>query len=124
MDENPPAVWPSRRRRLLRCLALLTALQAAEIGWRGIAAAVRQPTAGIRACRLDPNRGSLAELMALPGIGRSRAAAIILQRVRHGPFRRIEDLAEVDGLGTASLRALRPFLILPAADTRARGAGS
>ena len=81
---------------------------------------VRPAAAGVRACRLDPNRAAVGELMALPGVGRSRAAAIVLQRVRHGPFHRIDDLLLVDGIGPESLRVLRPFLVIP---TAARGAG-
>lgn len=113
--DDPPSTWPSRRRRLLLCLALLCALQAANLARRGIAEVARQPAAGVRACRLDPNRASVAELMALPGIGRSRAAAIILHRVRAGPFRRTEDLLGVDGIGPECLRSLQPFLVIPAA---------
>ncbi|MHC5062918.1 MAG: ComEA family DNA-binding protein [Planctomycetota bacterium] len=60
--------------------------------------------------RLDPNRARLPELMLLPGIGQQRAEAIILQRIRHGPFRRIEDLAEVPGLGPKTLLELSPYL--------------
>lgn len=114
--DDPPPSWPSRHRRLLLCLALLCALQAANLARRGIAEVVHRPAGGIRACHLDPNRASLAELMALPGVGRSRAAAIILHRVRNGPFRRVEDLLGVEGIGPESLRLLQPFLVIPTAN--------
>ena len=48
--------------------------------------------------------------MALDGIGRARAAQIVLHRVRHGPFRELEDLLDVDGIGPHTLARLRPFL--------------
>ena len=48
--------------------------------------------------------------MALDGIGRARAQQIVLHRVRYGPFRRLEDLLDVDGIGTHTLARLRPFL--------------
>jgi DNA uptake protein ComE-like DNA-binding protein len=38
-----------------------------------------------------------------------RAEAIILDRVRHGPFRTLEDLDRVDGVGATTIEALRPF---------------
>ncbi len=62
--------------------------------------------------RIDLNRAPLAELMALPGIGRVRAEAIILHRVRHGPFRRFEDLRSVDGIGPGTVAELMSFAVL------------
>lgn len=58
---------------------------------------------------IDLNRAGLPELMALPGIGRVRAEAIILHRVRYGPFRRVEELQQVDGIGPATAAGLEPF---------------
>lgn len=57
--------------------------------------------------RIDVNRANVAELSVLPGIGRSRAQAIVLARVRSGPFRCLEDLGRVDGFGPGTLGALR-----------------
>lgn len=58
---------------------------------------------------IDLNREGLGGLQALPGIGAARAEAIILDRVRHGPFRAIEDLDRVDGVGSTTIDVLRPF---------------
>lgn len=66
----------------------------------------------LEAVTIDVNRAPLPELMALPGVGRTRAEAIILHRVRHGWFRGVEDLAAVDGLGPLTVEALRPFVRL------------
>lgn len=66
---------------------------------------------------IDINRGSLAELATLPGIGPTRARAIVLHRVRHGPFRAAADLLAVDGLGPVRVEAVRNFLrTLPGSD--------
>jgi competence protein ComEA len=59
------------------------------------------------AVRIDVNRATLAELTVLPGIGRARAEAIVLSRVREGPFRSLDDLGRVDGLGASRLELLR-----------------
>lgn len=59
---------------------------------------------------IDLNRAGLDGLQALPGIGAARAEAIILDRVRRGPFHAIEDLDRVDGLGPATIEALRPLV--------------
>lgn len=60
--------------------------------------------------QVDLNEADLADLTTLPGIGSSRAAAIVLHRVRHGPFRSIDDLDRVEGFGSALVEQVRPFL--------------
>ncbi len=57
--------------------------------------------------RLCVNRATVAELSVLPGIGRTRAEAIVVERIRHGPFREPADLERVDGLGPATIGVLR-----------------
>lgn len=69
----------------------------------------------VRAIRIDLNRATLGELTALPGIGKERAAAIVLHRVRHGPFRSANDLLRVGGIGEQTLRPLLPFVEVEAA---------
>ncbi|MBM4447411.1 MAG: hypothetical protein FJ023_08745 [Chloroflexi bacterium] len=49
-------------------------------------------------------------LDALPGIGPDRAQAIIDYRSQHGPFRRIEDLLKVEGIGESTLDRIRDFI--------------
>jgi competence protein ComEA len=53
------------------------------------------------------NRASKEELMELPGIGESKASAIIEYREQHGPFRTAEDLLEVKGIGPTMLENIR-----------------
>lgn len=55
---------------------------------------------------LDPNKAARDELMNLPGIGEKTADAIIEAR----PFRTIEDLEKVQGIGPKSFARLKPFL--------------
>jgi competence ComEA-like helix-hairpin-helix protein len=59
---------------------------------------------------VDLNSATLEELDGLPGVGRSRAAAIVQYRTDHGPFGQLEDLARVPGFGPAALRRLREHL--------------
>jgi competence protein ComEA len=56
---------------------------------------------------LNLNSATVAELDALPGIGPSRAAAILQYRERHGPFAEVDELARVPGLGVAAVARLR-----------------
>jgi competence ComEA-like helix-hairpin-helix protein len=49
------------------------------------------------------------ELARVPGIGPRRAAAIVAEREAHGPFLRLDDLAErVSGLGPKTVDRIRP----------------
>jgi competence protein ComEA len=63
--------------------------------------------------RLPLNSASAAELELLPGIGPALAQNIVEYRDRHGPFQRIEDLLEVDGIGPAKLEGIRDLLSVP-----------
>ncbi len=65
--------------------------------------------------RLDLNKASAGELMALPGIGEKRAQAIIAWRDANGPFCRVDDLEDVRGIGPATLERLRAFVCVGAA---------
>jgi competence protein ComEA len=59
---------------------------------------------------VDLNRASAADLEALPGIGPALAQAIIDHREQHGPFRSVDDLADVRGIGPAKMEQLRPLV--------------
>lgn len=58
------------------------------------------------------NTASGDELERLPGIGPSRARAILELRTRLKRFARIEDLLRVKGIGRATFRRLRPLVTL------------
>lgn len=64
----------------------------------------------VRALRVDLNRAPYEELLLLPGVGPTRAEAIVLDRLRRGPFRRFEDLYRVEGLGPDTLDRIAPFV--------------
>ncbi|WP_432642180.1 helix-hairpin-helix domain-containing protein [Acidaminococcus sp.] len=55
--------------------------------------------------RVNLNTADEAQLTALPGIGPSLARRIILYR-QQKPFRRVEDLQQVSGIGSAKFRNL------------------
>ena len=56
--------------------------------------------------RVNINTAGLEELMTLPGIGASKAAAILEYRNSKGPFRYPEDLIQVPGIGEGILEGL------------------
>ncbi|RFA27764.1 hypothetical protein CAI21_14190 [Alkalilimnicola ehrlichii] len=55
-----------------------------------------------------------AEALAavLQGVGEQRAEAIVAYRNEHGPFRTVEELLEVKGIGSATLDANRDRITL------------
>jgi competence protein ComEA len=56
------------------------------------------------------NRASEEDLRHLPGIGATRARAILALRAKIGRFSRVEDLLRVKGIGRRSLARLRPLV--------------
>ena len=71
---------------------------------------VEQPTTPIAyratGAKLHLNTATLADLEALPRVGPTLA-----KRIRAGrPYRRVDDLDAVRGIGAATIAALRPFV--------------
>ena len=62
---------------------------------------------GAQAAVVNINTASAAQLDALPGIGPSKAAAIIDYRTAHGPFAKIEDIVNVKGIGPSTYDGLK-----------------
>lgn len=63
-----------------------------------------------KALVLDINRASAEDFEKLPGIGPEFARRIVTYRKKHGPFRRVEDLIAIRGIGLKKWRAIRPYL--------------
>ena len=59
---------------------------------------------------IDLNRATARELVQLPGVGEVIAKRIIDFREEHGPFKRVEDLTKVKGIGEKSLEKIRPYI--------------
>lgn len=61
---------------------------------------------------LDLNRADEEALLALPGIGPTRARAILAYRASHGGFRSVSQLLQIKGIGRALLKQLRPLVTI------------
>jgi competence protein ComEA len=65
------------------------------------------------------NTATNEELERLPGIGPTRARAILELRLRIKRFSKLDDLLRVKGIGRATFRRLRPLLTLEGPTTLA-----
>ena len=59
---------------------------------------------------LDINNAPPRELSLLPGIGPAMALRIIETRQQRGPFKSIDDIIHVRGIGKITLEDIRPFI--------------
>lgn len=71
----------------------------------------------VSADTVDLNRADATALArVLSGIGPVKAQAIVAYREANGPFKRVEDLRRVPGIGTALVKANQSQLSVGAAD--------
>lgn len=59
---------------------------------------------------IDLNTATAEQLDTLPGVGPATAAAILEHRQRQGPFRTVDELLDVPGIGDAKLAQLRDLV--------------
>lgn len=63
--------------------------------------------AAVSAATVNVNSATVAELEALPGIGRKTADAIVAYRTEKGKFKSVQDLLKVKGIGPKSLDKIK-----------------
>ena len=79
---------------------------------KGETAAAAGGSAGAGAVpgKVNLNTATAAELDALPGVGPATAAKIVADRTANGPFRSVDDLMRVSGIGPAKFDALKDLV--------------
>ena len=73
------------------------------------------------ASAVNINTASAADLITLPGIGAKTAARILEYRQKNGPFKKVEELMNVRGVGEKSFLKLRSQISVGPAKTTERG---
>ena len=71
---------------------------------------VVSPLAEEQPQKININRAGTWLLVALPGIGETRANAIVAYRESNGKFRNTDELLKVDGIGTATYERIKHLI--------------
>jgi competence protein ComEA len=66
------------------------------------------------AAAVNLNTATKDDLVALPGIGPAKAQAILDYRNQHGPFRSVDEVRKVKGIGEKLFTQIKPELTLGA----------
>jgi len=115
-------MWTEKQRVALAAILIgVTVLLGVRYSFNRSQIANPQPTTGARAAelmdRVDPNTAEWHDLAALPQIGPAVARRIVEEREAFAaanpgvlPYRTLEDLSRVKGVGPATLEALEPYL--------------
>jgi competence protein ComEA len=107
--------WTSGDRWFFSILAavLLVALSIHAVrlsGWGLTPIPVDRPADRKYEFQLDVNTATWVEWMQLEGIGEALGRRIVADREASGPFRSVEDVGRVRGIGETKLAAMRPWL--------------
>ncbi len=90
----------------------------APVGDLGYAVAVQKDAAPTPSERrfyvpdgpVDLNTAGLSDLLTLPGLGVTKAQAILDDRARNGPFAQSQDVIRVSGIGQATYEKMAPYI--------------
>jgi competence protein ComEA len=79
---------------------------------------------GMALAAVNINTASKEQLESLNGIGPSKAQAIIDYRTKNGPFKSIDDIKKVSGVGDATFEKIRGEISVKGATKVSQGASS
>ncbi|MEW6441756.1 MAG: helix-hairpin-helix domain-containing protein [bacterium] len=94
-----------RTRKTLLCLAAFLLL----LAWTS-PLALAQAAGPEKTKAVNINTAAADELVQLPKVGEKMAERIIDYRQKNGPFKAVEDLKGVQGIGDKNFEQLRPLI--------------
>jgi competence protein ComEA len=107
---SPPDKVPTHRVEHLG-LGIIVVLLFGLLAFRGYGNWIgAKPTVAVAPALTDLNRAPRAELEQVPGLGPGLARRIEDHRRANGPFKSVEELRQVKGIGPITLDKVRPFL--------------
>jgi competence protein ComEA len=109
-------------RSLLSRLALSTVLAVAVAHPPFVTAAAQSSSRSAKAPfsgTININTASATDLQMLPGIGAKTAALIVEYRQKNGPFKKVEELMNVRGIGEKNFLKLKPQITVTTAAAKA-----
>jgi competence protein ComEA len=114
MDASPGQPQPppaANHRGAQLALGVVIALLFGLLAFRGYGNGLgARPTQVVQPALTDLNRADRAQLEQIPGIGPGLAKRIDDHRRDKGPFRSVEELRQVRGIGPATLDKVRAYL--------------
>lgn len=107
-DGGEPPVWPPAAQWLTAGLMALTVVLLTWRGWGMSRYGTRPlPIEPVPLAPIDVNEADEITLRDIPWVGPVLARRIVEHREAHGPFRSLEELRQVSGVGPATLERLR-----------------
>ena len=76
------------------------------------------PMVAFAALPVNINEADAVALEQINGVGPAKAAAIVSYRDQNGPFRSVDELQNVPGIGSKSLEQIRPQVKLDEAQKK------
>ena len=123
---EPPQTAPPARGELalawpiavqIAVVLLITASASFVLGRWSLGWSSPQEVIDLGAPALNLNRATRAELRLVPGLGDALSIRVVEYRQRHGPFRSVDDLRQVYGIGPKTLERIRPHLFVIAEES-------
>jgi competence protein ComEA len=111
-----PRFWLKRTDQLFVAVLLAAATGLMFVHWIRVSDWGRQPVeidrlpARVYEYRIDINRATWVEWAQFDGIGETLARRIVDDRDRNGPFKDVDDLLRVRGIGRVKFEAMRRHL--------------
>lgn len=111
-----PRFWLKRTDQALVATLLAMAIVLMGAHWIRVSNWGREPVEIDRLAprayeyRINVNRATWVEWAQFDGIGETLARRIVEDRDRNGPFRNVDDLLRVRGIGRVKLEAMRRYL--------------
>ena len=97
-----------KRRNTWTCFLVACLL----LAWLSPVGYAAEPGRAGKDNRVNINKASVEELVELPRVGQAVAKRIVAYRQEHGPFKKVEELKSVRGIGDKVFDQIRPSIRL------------